>query len=93
MEVSGQLHTPVTLSLRKQAPVPTGWVGPRDGRDTINKNLLPLPGIEPQPSKPQLAAIPTELSRLQSIEGAKENNQQILLLTYENYKLYEWSEQ
>jgi hypothetical protein len=39
------------------------WVGPRAGLDDVEKNLFPLPGIEPRSSRPQPITIPTELSR------------------------------
>jgi hypothetical protein len=52
MEVSGQLHASASL-LPKKEPTDTHWIGdlvdPRAGMDTgIEKNLLPLPGIEPR---------------------------------------------
>jgi hypothetical protein len=42
-----------------------GWVGPRADLDAVEKRIiLPLLRIKPQPSSPQLVAIPTELSQL-----------------------------
>jgi hypothetical protein len=41
----------------------------RSGRCGVDKNTLPLPGIEPWLSSPKPVAIPTELSRLRIIFG------------------------
>jgi hypothetical protein len=49
MEVSGQLYTLTALPPEKEASVPIrigDWVGSRGGEE--QKNLLPLPGIEPK---------------------------------------------
>jgi hypothetical protein len=71
MEVSGQLHTPATLALRKEPLIPMdrrlGGPQSRSGRGGEEKNSQLPPGIEPQnPDHParSLVAIPTELSRL-----------------------------
>jgi hypothetical protein len=55
MEVSGWLHIPAALPLRKIDPSRThwivGWVGPGAGLDAAEKNILPCresnPGIQP----------------------------------------------
>jgi hypothetical protein len=55
MEVIGQLRAPAALFRRKASTQSIGdWVGPEDGMDDLEKetNILPLPGIEPQPSSP-----------------------------------------
>jgi hypothetical protein len=45
-----------------------GWVDPRAGLDAMEKRkILPLPGIEPRPSRPYHVAIPTELIKLKRI--------------------------
>jgi hypothetical protein len=52
-EMSGQLHAPPDLPPGKEPPGARriGWVGPRAGTDAVEKRkILPLPGIEPQPS-------------------------------------------
>jgi hypothetical protein len=51
--VSGQRHAPAVLYPGERTPgthCTGGWVGPRAGLDTKvrEKNLLPLPGIEPR---------------------------------------------
>jgi hypothetical protein len=51
MHVSGLLHTPAALPtgpIEEEA----GGSQSRSGRCGIEKNLLPLPGIEPRPSGP-----------------------------------------
>jgi hypothetical protein len=68
MEVSDQLHVPVTLTPGNY-PGTRGWVGPKVGLDTLdNRNIsLPLPGIELWYlgcAGHSLVTIPTELSRL-----------------------------
>jgi hypothetical protein len=35
----------------------------QSGRCGVEKNIFPLPGIEPRPFSPYLVAIPTDLSR------------------------------
>jgi hypothetical protein len=60
MEMSGQLHAPAALLPEKSPLVPTGQeAGPqsRCGRCGEEKNLSPLPGIEPRPSSPQLSRL------------------------------------
>jgi len=56
MEVSGQIHIPVTLSQGKDPrfPLDRRLDGPQSqfGRGGEEKNSLPLLGIEPQPSSP-----------------------------------------
>jgi hypothetical protein len=47
MEVSGQLHAPAALSQGKNLWYP---LDTRLSLDADEKNLLSLPGIEPQPS-------------------------------------------
>jgi hypothetical protein len=67
MEMSGQLHVPVALPtgtdprypLDKRLGEHQSWSG-RCGKD---KNLLPLPGIEPWPSSQQSVTIPNEITR------------------------------
>jgi hypothetical protein len=58
MGVSGQLHSSATLPLGKEPPVSIGQGlgGPQSwsGHCGLEKNLLPLPGIEPGPSSPSL---------------------------------------
>jgi hypothetical protein len=52
MEASSQLHAPVDLPPGERN-ANTHWVGQKVGLDTgEEKELLPLPGIEPQPSSP-----------------------------------------
>jgi hypothetical protein len=63
MEVSSQLHhrgknPQYTLAGR------LGGLQSESGCCGIEKNLLPLPGIEPQPSSPESIIIPTELNQL-----------------------------
>jgi hypothetical protein len=49
--MSGQLHAPVYLSPGKIAS--SGWVVPRSGLDAMeSRKILPLPSIEPRPSRP-----------------------------------------
>jgi hypothetical protein len=60
MEVGGQCHIPATLPPEKSLRYTLyKKLGGPFGKE---KNLLLLPGIEPQPSNPQANAIPTELS-------------------------------
>jgi hypothetical protein len=43
-------------------------MGHRAGLDTVEERIImPLPGIEPQPSSPHPVTIPTELPRLQQL--------------------------
>jgi hypothetical protein len=55
MEVGGRLHAPAALPPGKNPGTHQigGWVGPRAGLDVLGeeKNLLPLPGFEPQTVK------------------------------------------
>jgi hypothetical protein len=46
MEVSAELHAPTALPMVKELPVPIGFQS-LPGRCGEEKNLLPLPGIEP----------------------------------------------
>jgi hypothetical protein len=53
MEMSGHVHILAALTLGKEPPRTHcigGWVGPqsRSGRCGEEKNLLPLPGVEPR---------------------------------------------
>jgi hypothetical protein len=68
MEVSRRLHTPATLPLGKGPKYPSdsrsGGLLTQYGRCGEEKNILPLSGIEHQPSSTQPVAILTELSRL-----------------------------
>jgi hypothetical protein len=49
MGVSCQLHIPATLPVVKAgAHSVGGWVDLRAGQDVMEKNLFPLPGIEPR---------------------------------------------
>jgi hypothetical protein len=51
-----------------------GWAQSQSGHYGEQKNLLPLTGIEPQPSSPQPTVMLTELSRLLlSLEGKDSN--------------------
>jgi hypothetical protein len=56
MEVSGQFHAPTALPPGKQSATNwiRGWLGAqsRSGRCEVEKNLLPLQGIELQFSSP-----------------------------------------
>jgi hypothetical protein len=66
MEVSGQLHT-----LEEKA-AGTHWTGgrvsPRTTLATVEKRkILPLPGIEPQSSSPQVIDIMTAISALTAL--------------------------
>jgi hypothetical protein len=50
MEVSGQLHAPTSLPLRRSPryPLDRGWIGPRAGMDNAEKRkIFLLLGIEP----------------------------------------------
>jgi hypothetical protein len=50
MDLSGQVHDPVTLPPVKSPNRFGGWVGPRAGLDAVAKKAiptLPLKGIEP----------------------------------------------
>jgi hypothetical protein len=68
MEVSGELHAPVTLPPGKQHLIPiTSLGGPhsRTGFCGEYKNLLSTPEVETQPFSQYPVTIRTELSRLQ----------------------------
>jgi hypothetical protein len=75
MEVSGQLHTLATLpwgkSLRHPLDRRLGGPHGQSGCCGVEKNLLPLLGIEPRPSNPQPIAIPTELSQFPQTHGSE----------------------
>jgi hypothetical protein len=68
MEVSGHFRTRPLNPRGKspQYPFYRGLGGPHSpsGRCGLEKKSLPLPGIEPRQTNPQLVAVPTELSRL-----------------------------
>jgi hypothetical protein len=65
MDMNGQFQALATLCLAKESPVPIG----QDAEWTpelvwmLEKNLLPLPGIEPWPSSQQPITIPTLMPR------------------------------
>jgi hypothetical protein len=59
---SVQHHVPAALPPETKTWYPLGW--PQSHSERCEKNLLPLPGIEPQPSSPQLVSILPELSRI-----------------------------
>jgi hypothetical protein len=52
MEVSGQLHAPAALLLRKAHGTQWigGWVGLRAGLETVVKRKIPIPSSSPEPS-------------------------------------------
>jgi hypothetical protein len=52
MKARGQLRTPYPRGKSPSAHWIAGWVGPKVGLDGVEKNILPLPGIKPQPSSP-----------------------------------------
>jgi hypothetical protein len=60
MEVSGQLHVPTALHRGKE---PQGGSQSRSEICGMEKNLLPMLGIEPRLSNLWPVAIPTELPR------------------------------
>jgi hypothetical protein len=68
MEVSGQLHDPVTLPPRKEPVVPLGrrlGVPQRQaGHSGEKKNSQPLPGLELPIIQPVAQCYTTELSQL-----------------------------
>jgi hypothetical protein len=68
MELNGKLHAPAALPPGKEPPLllryEVGWPKSRSGRCGVEKNLLPLPGMKPQPSSPKPVIIPAEISRL-----------------------------
>jgi hypothetical protein len=45
------------------------WMGPKAGLGAVEKNLLPLPGIEPQSPSPYAIVTHAELSRLHRVNG------------------------
>jgi hypothetical protein len=47
MEATDQLYAAVALSLGKESPATTDWVGHRAWLDVWKKNFLFLEGIEP----------------------------------------------
>jgi hypothetical protein len=49
MEVSGQLHAPVTLLIGKEYHWVGGWVGPGTGLDMVVKGKIPSPYQELNP--------------------------------------------
>jgi len=52
MEVSGQLHAPVSLTPTERAPGAHwigGWVGPRAGLDAVVKRNVPSPCWDSNP--------------------------------------------
>jgi len=61
MEVSGQIHAPVTFILKERAPH-THWigghVGSRAGLDTVVKRKIPSPcrDSDPRSSSPELTS-------------------------------------
>jgi hypothetical protein len=69
MKVSGQLHAPIALSLRKGAPG-THWIRdcpePKAGLDTVVKRKIPTPcqDLKPPIIQPVDQRYTTELSRL-----------------------------
>jgi hypothetical protein len=58
---------PGALPVGKEPPAPSGyevgWAPQPDRHGREERNFLPLPEIEPQPSSPWPVAIPSELSR------------------------------
>jgi hypothetical protein len=74
MKVSGQILAPAAL-LRRIKNTRThrigGWVDPKVGLDTVAKGKVPSPCRESNPdlSTLRLVTIPTELSRLLTMEG------------------------
>jgi hypothetical protein len=68
MEVSGQLHSPASLTPRKEPcyPLDRRLSGPqsRSGRGGEEKNSQPLPGLEPPIIQPVAQRYSAELSRL-----------------------------
>jgi hypothetical protein len=72
MEMSDQLHSPATLSLGKEPPVPiveeTEWT-PEPVWIQGQREKIPLPSMNRTPSRParSLVTILTELSRLLNV--------------------------
>jgi hypothetical protein len=68
MGTSGQLQVPAAFPLGKSPLYPLyrrlGGSQCPSGQREFEKNVLPLPEIEPRPSSPQPVAIPTELYQL-----------------------------
>jgi hypothetical protein len=85
MEVSGQLHAPVTLPPGKQPwyPLYRGLGGPHSRSEHYGeeKNLLPLPGIKPQildHGACSLVATRSELFQLNFIDYSNKCNKYII---------------
>jgi hypothetical protein len=76
--VVGQLHAPAALPRGEIAPR-THWIGDtgvpqsQSGCFQVDKNLSPLPRIEPRPSSPQPITMPTQLSCLLIICNSSES--------------------
>jgi hypothetical protein len=68
MEVFCELYLSAALPLGKEPPVPIRWEAQytpsRSEHCEVDKHLMLLPGIEPQPSSPEPTAILTKLSQL-----------------------------
>jgi hypothetical protein len=67
LDGNGQLHAslyPRGRNPRHELDRRLGGPQSRSGRCEVERNHLPLPGIEPRPSSPNPIAVATELSRL-----------------------------
>jgi hypothetical protein len=78
MEVSGQFHHPAALAPGERVRGihwTGGWVGPKNwyGRCGVEKDVLPLPGIEPRPSSPYPIAKLIEPSWVPKIQQEDQN--------------------
>jgi hypothetical protein len=85
--MGGQLHAPAALLPGKDPTLSIGC-GPqnRSGRCGVEKNHLPLQGIEPRPSCSQPVAIPTQLSRGNTINYIKIYN----CTLYSTKEMFPW---